>query len=489
MSRIAVLTLAALAAPAVGLAVAAGGPVSALAASASPGVQSLAAAAPAATPSPTAKASPKPTSSVSKPSPTSISTPQPAPPPPSTVPTPVPVTTPLPPTACQNAPQQPYEPSSSTVSTTPWAQNVLNFTSVWPLTTGAKVTVAVVDSGVDYSTQFGNRVNAIDMIPDDPAGIEDCVGHGTMVAGIIAAADDQPEGNPFAGVAPDANILSVKVTNSEDLTNQLTADPATIADAIIDAVNLHASVINVSIASTSDDPQMEYALSFALSHNVVVVAAAGNDEPNPNDPAQIITGPFWPASYPGVLSVGAVEQGGSLASFSDTRTPVDVTAPGVEVTSIVPGGYYVYNGTSFAAPFVAGVAALIRSEYPSMTAAQVVARIEETADGGTGPGTGYGLVNPVAAVTAALPSSTSANPSLPPRPGPVSVARPEALNRGTRDAAMAVTGGSVSAAALLAVGALVITQGRRRRWRAGAGKEEAAKTPPDDAVPEDASFW
>jgi membrane-anchored mycosin MYCP len=483
MTRIAVAALAALAAPALGLAVAAGGPVPALAAPASPGGQSLTAAAPAATPSPTTKASPKPTPTTAKPSPTPTPT---APLPSSSAPVPVPVT-PSSPTGCQNAPQQPDAPTNSSISTTPWAQNVLNFTSVWPLTMGGGVTVAVVDSGVDYSPQFGNRVSAIDVTT---TGIQDCVGHGTAVAGIIGASDEQPEGNPFAGVAPDANILSVKVSDAEDLTNDLTGDPTTISEGIVDAVERGASVINISIQSTVDDPQMAAAVAYAVSHNVVVVAAAGNDEPNPNDPAQTITGPFWPASYPGVLSVGAVEPGGSLASFSDTRTPVDVTAPGDGITSTWPGGYVEgIDGTSFAAPFVAGVAALIRSEYHSMTAAQVVARIEATADGGSGPGTGYGLVNPVAAVTAALPFSTSLNPSLSPQSGPVSVARPEPVNPGTRDAAMAVTGGSVSAAALLAVGALVITQGRRRRWRAGAGKEEAAKSPPDEAVPEDASFW
>jgi membrane-anchored mycosin MYCP len=348
---------------------------------------------------------------------------------------------------------------------------------------GQGVTVAVVDSGVDYSPQLAGRVSATDVTT---TGIQDCVGHGTAVAGIIAASDEQPDGNPFAGVAPAANILSVKVSDSEDLTNNLTGDPATISEGIVEAVDRGAQVINVSIQSTADDPEMASAVAFAVSHNVVVVAAAGNDEQNPNDPNQILRGPYWPASYPGVLSVGAVEPDGSLASFSDTRTPVDVTAPGDGITSTWPGGYVDdIAGTSFAAPFVAGVAALVRARYHSMTAAEVVARIEATADGGTGPGTGYGLVNPLQAVTAALPFSTSLIPSLSPGSGPVSVSRPVSLNPGTRDTAMAVTGGSVGAAALVAVGSLVISRGRRRRWRAGAGKAAAGQTPADDVVPED----
>jgi membrane-anchored mycosin MYCP len=483
MSRIAVAALVAMAAPALGLAVAAGDPATAFAAVA-PGAQPLGAAAPAATASPTAGASSSPTPGPS-PTPTApLTLPAGMPEPPA----PVPVTSASQPN-CQSAPQQPYSPTSSSISTTPWAQNVLNFTSAWPLTMGSGVTVAVIDSGIDYSSQLadsaqlGDRVSAIDLTNTET---EDCVGHGTAVAGIIAAADEQPEGYPFAGVAPDAKILSIKVTNSAELTG----DPGVESDAIIDAVRLGAGVINVSIQSNFNSPQMAYAVNYALSHNVVVVAAAGNDEPNPDDPAQILRGPFWPASYPGVLSVGAVEPDGSLAtSFADPFTRVDVTAPGVGVTSTASGGYVDnINGTSFAAPFVAGVAALIRARYPTMTAAQVVARIDATADGNTGPGTGNGLVNPLQAVTAALPLSTSLNTSLSPGSGPVSVSRPASLSAGTRDAAMAVTGGSLGAAALVAVGALVISQGRRRRWRAGTAKAQAAKTPADDVVPED-PFW
>jgi subtilisin family serine protease len=113
-----------------------------------------------------------------------------------------------------------------------------------------------------------------------------------------------------------------------------------------------------------------------------------------------------------VLSVGAVGPDGALAGFSDRLTPVAVTAPGVNVTSAYPGVFPdaydpVDNGTSFAAAFVSGVAALVRSAHPRLTAAQVVARIEATAQGAAGPGTGHGLVDPVRAVTAVLPAELS----------------------------------------------------------------------------------
>ena len=119
-----------------------------------------------------------------------------------------------------------------------------------------------------------------------------------------------------------------------------------------------------------------------------------------------------------MLSVGAVDPDGSLASFSDQRSHVAVTAPGVNITSTAPGGYSVnsLSGTSFATAFVSGVAALVRSRYPSLSGPEVVSRIKETADGSTGPGTGDGLVNPLQAVTAILAAAAAQSPSPTPRP-------------------------------------------------------------------------
>ena len=214
-------------------------------------------------------------------------------------------------------------------TSTPWAQQALGFSSAWPLTPGADVTVAVVDSGVDANPQFGDRVT----VGPDLAGATfgdvrrgaDCVGHGTSVASIIAAAP--LAGISFAGVAPQAAILSIKITNSDTFPGQVTAQ------AIRDAVNLGANVINLSLATTVSTPALQAAVQFAQARNVVVVAAAGNDEPDG------AAGPFYPAAYPGVLSVGAIGPDGSLASFSDTRTPVSVTAPGIDVTSAYPGTF------------------------------------------------------------------------------------------------------------------------------------------------------
>ena len=357
----------------------------------------------------------------------------------------------------------------------PWAQQALSFSTVWPLTQGAGVTVAVVDSGVDANPQFGDRVTVGPELAGATFGAPpdaDCVGHGTSVAGIIAAAP--VAGISFAGVAPEAGILSVKITNSDTFPGQVAAE------AIRDAVNLGANVINLSLATNVSTPALQAAVQFAQARNVVVVAAAGNDS------AQGLVGPFYPAAYPGVLSVGAVGPDGSLASFSDTRTPVSVTAPGVDVTSAYPGTFPESynpgdNGTSFATAFVSGVAALVRASYPDLDEAQVVARITATADGPAGSGTGHGMVNPVQAVTAVLPApmlagaagaqpaSGTANPaSGPAGPGAqVPITRAAGPDRAGREVAVSVAAGAAGLTVLVVAAALVIPAGRRRRWRPG----------------------
>jgi subtilisin family serine protease len=276
------------------------------------------------------------------------------------------------------------------------------------------------------------------------------------VASIIAAAPQA--GTAFSGVAPQARVLSIKITDAETLNGGVTAT------AIIDAVDLGASVINLSLAD-ANTPALRSAVQFAQAHNVVLVAAAGNDS------ASNGKGPFYPAAYPGVLSVGAIGPDGSLASFSDTRTPVTVTAPGVSVASAYPGSYpraYAVddNGTSFATAFVSGVVALVRAANPGMPAAQVVARIAATADGTAGTGTGHGLVNPVQAVTAVIPQDAGGSTAS---ARPVAIARAAPPDTRPRTVALAIVGAALGLALLVTAVVLVIPAGRRRRWRAGGG--------------------
>jgi membrane-anchored mycosin MYCP len=393
------------------------------------------------------KPSPKPSTKPSaKPPPKKTRPPAPS------LPVPVPVPATLGPT--QNCPGL---QASSRVTAVPWAQQALDYADAWPLTQGQGVTVAVVDSGVDYSPQMAGRVFAIDLTK---TGIQDCVGHGTEVAAIIAAGDFQAQGVAFEGVAPEARILSVKVNSGEN------GSSALLAEGIKDAALLGAKVINVSV-QTADSTVLRQAVALALSRGAVIVAAGGND--GSSVPGIPPNGPFYPASSPGVLSVGAVGSDGSLAPYSDLRSHVAVTAPGENLTSACPGGYQVgnLNGTSYATAFVSGVAALVRARFPKLTGPQVVARITATANGAAGPGTGSGVINPLQAVSSLTAAGPTPSPSPTPRPEPVSVAKAPPPDLAVRRAALAVAASTLGAAALVAIGALVIVQGRRRRWRAG----------------------
>jgi len=370
-------------------------------------------------------------------------------PPGPTLPVPVPATS----RPTQNCPGI---QARSRVTSVPWAQKALDYSAAWPLTEGQRVTVAVVDSGLDYSPQLAGREFAVDLTK---TGDQDCVGHGTEVSAIIGASDLQASGVAFEGVAPGTRILSVKVNSGENGTSAL------LAQGIKDAALLGAKVINVSV-QTGNSTVLREAVEFALGKGAVIIAAGGNDGSTvAGIPA---SGPFYPASYPGVLSVGAVGPDGSLAPYSDQRSRVAVTAPGESLTSACPGGYQVgdLNGTSYATAFVSGVAALVRARFPRLSGPQVVARIKATANGAAGPGTGRGLINPVLALTSlTVPATPSPSPTA--RPRAVAVAKAPPPDLAVRRAAFEVAAGALGAAALVAIGALIIRQGRRRRWRAG----------------------
>jgi membrane-anchored mycosin MYCP len=178
-----------------------------------------------------AKPSPKPSKSTTPTKPT-----KPAKPPKPSVPTPV-ATEPQPTQQCSGQEEGNGQPSTK-VTSIPWAQTELDWSSVWPQTEGQGVTVAVVDSGVDYNKQLAGKVTAVDLTG---TGFGDCVGHGTIVAGIIAASDLEAKGFPFAGVAPEAKILSVKVNAQE------TGNSNLLAQGIEDAAKLGAQVINAAL--------------------------------------------------------------------------------------------------------------------------------------------------------------------------------------------------------------------------------------------------
>jgi len=279
----------------------------------------------------------------------------------------------------------------------PWAQARLGFQRVWPITQGRGVKVAVIDSGVNRNQaqmarihyQGGRNVWGGGFAADDT---RDCYGHGTAVAGIIAA--PKIVNIAFLGVAPGVTIVPIKQSNQQ---RDGTAEG--IAAGIDAAIAAQAQVINISWATNVDVPVMRDAIARAEASDIVVVAAASNDAQSGNLEA-------YPAAYPTVLAVAATDNQDQIAKFSETGYYVDLAAPGVQVEAPAPlHDYLPLDGTSFAAPFVTGTVALVRAAHPDLTAAQVRARLEATADpppGVTVPSKeyGYGTVNPYLAVTA-----------------------------------------------------------------------------------------
>ncbi len=344
----------------------------------------------------------------------------------------------------------------------PWSQRQLGPDRAWPLSTGAGVTVAVLDSGVDagHPQLRGHVQPGADFLTGHGHGRADtdCVGHGTAVASIIAG--QTASGTSFHGIAPGARILPVRVSELTDGSGR-TATIADFAAAIRWAADHGAGVINLSVAVYTDDPRLRAAVRYAQSRDVLLVAAAGNEH-DQHDPVP------YPAGYDGVLGVGAVDAEGARYTDSQVGTYVDLVAPGVDVTAAAPGsGHLSYSGTSFATPFVSAAAALVRAYRPDLPANEVARRLVATADPTRGaPDSreyGAGLVDPYRAVTEPLvaPSAgrgTAAVDPAPSRGGQAGVVEPLAIG-------LAVTGAALAASLL--IGAAVLPRGRRRHWRPG----------------------
>jgi membrane-anchored mycosin MYCP len=358
------------------------------------------------------------------------------------------------PAACQ------LQPGAPEVPTEPWPQQRFDYERLWNLTRGSGVTVAVVDTGVDadHPQLAGQVVRSIDV---SKTGSNDCLGHGTKVAGIVAALDQRDRDRAFVGIAPRAKILSVKYTNQEHSNG---ADP-NLAKAIRTAVDAKGvRVINVS-STAPDTPDLRAAVTYAQSRDILIVAAAGNVQ----DEEKGKELPAYPAGYDGVVGVASVGENGQISDFSNARTQIAVAAPGQNIISTWPGGgYAVDEGTSFATPFVSGLAALMRSFRPRLTYKQVANRILATAEGTSGVGSGRGIVNPFEAITAEISDNAppaAAQPKVAVRP--VRIDPPTPTDTRTRGIALAVTFGALGVAAMVAVAGVVIPMGRRRGWRPG----------------------
>lgn len=295
---------------------------------------------------------------------------------------------------------------AKTVRQESWHLDALDIPVAHRITKGAGVVVAVIDSGVDAEhpaltgqvlpgAGFGSAAG------DDGRHDRAAEGHGTSMAGLIAGKGGRA--NVMLGVAPQARILPVTLGAEEEYR------PKDIADAIRWAVDHGAHVINLSLGGRGEAPPSTVAaVAYALSRNVVVVAAAGNAQ----ESGPAVTAP---GNIPGVIAVAGTDRNGNPWSGSGHGPEVVLAAPATEIISPVPrtvfdSGYAISEGTSAATAIVSGVAALVRSAYPELDAANVVNRLVRTATDLGPPGrdetTGFGMVNPVAALRSDVPLVT-----------------------------------------------------------------------------------
>jgi type VII secretion-associated serine protease mycosin len=291
-----------------------------------------------------------------------------------------------------------------------WQLTSLHATAAWSESTGAGVTVAVLDSGVDanHVDLKGQVLPGADFVDGTTDGRRDPVGHGTTVAALIAGRADDTFG--VEGVAPGAKILPVRVLDPQNRYR----DAANVAKALRWAVDHGADVVNMSLGGGIRSPALADAIDYAYQHGVVVVACTGNQIAGGSDDV------WYPAREPGVVAVAGLAEGGIQPTlWSGTLTGPDtvLVAPAVNMLGAKPGGYWRVQGTSFAAPLVAATAALVRARWPGMDAANVINRLINTADDLGPPGRddqyGYGEVDPVAALTDADLPQVRRNPLLP----------------------------------------------------------------------------
>jgi membrane-anchored mycosin MYCP len=361
------------------------------------------------------------------------------------------------------------------VSTVPWPQLMLGPERVWPLTRGDGLTVAVLATGVDatHPALRGVVARGVDVVAGSGPANRDCLGLGTQVAGVIAARPTPDAG--FVGFAPRVRVLPVRVLADRRSGGDPVEAPV-LARGVTAAVQAGADVIAVPLVTYTDNGALRAAVAAAVRRGVVVVAAAGDlggaGEPNPRP---------YPASYDGVVGVGAVDETGERWSRSQHGDYVDVVAPGAAVLTLQRGGGMVtVDGTAMATGFVAGVAALVRARRgpvpPDVLARWLFATAlaPPNADG-----YGHGIVNPYGAVNEQLAGGPPY--ALPSPAAPTAVNTDAQVRR--RRLAVAGAGAALALALVVLVAAAALPRGRRRSWRPSLRGTPPARREPEDPGP------
>jgi membrane-anchored mycosin MYCP len=386
--------------------------------------------------------------------------------------------------------------------TTPGAanQSLLNLPGAWAVSRGEGQTVAVIDTGVHPGPRLPDVQPGGDFV-ESGDGLADCDGHGTLVAGLIAG---RPGPDGFSGVAPEAKILAIRQSSERFSPRSDSDDPATaraevevqsLARAVVRAADLGAKVIAITAVTClpADQQVDQSALGAALKYaavekDAVIVAASGNDRAglsggptckanpldNPGHPADprnwagvtSVSIPSWWQPY--VLSVGSLDGNGQPSDFTMPGPWVGIAAPGENISSVSNGDgggianalpndrgeLFALRSSSYAAAYVAGVAALVRSKFPALHSGDVITRLTATAHGAARTPSnlvGAGIVDPVAALTWQLPAA-------PTQVAPVAVTPPAApAAKDTTPTAIAFVG-----TALLALATLIVVVLRRK---------------------------
>lgn len=290
-----------------------------------------------------------------------------------------------------------FTPNDSLYRRYQWNLPQIDTEAGWNITKGSQdVIVAVVDTGVDINhPDLSNQlVSGYNVVNPGSQPMDD-VGHGTHVAGVVGALVNNNLG--VAGMSWYNRIMPVKVLDKSGA-----GSTYAVAQGIIWATDHGAKVINMSLGNYADAQFLHDAIKYAFDRDVVLIAASGNDNTER---------PGYPAAYPEVFAVAAVDSQKSKASFSNFGDYIDVAAPGVSIASTYPQSQYAaLSGTSMASPHVTALAALIRSANPNLKNTEVMQLMRDTAmDLGTSGKDkyfGYGLIDVVAALQAAQPRAT-----------------------------------------------------------------------------------
>jgi hypothetical protein len=393
--------------------------------------------------------------------------------------------------------------SADQVRTGEWWLSSLGINAAWAASQGSGVTVAVLSDGVDAShADLAGAVTAAPAPVGAPVASGQYLGEqGTPIASLIAGRGHGPGGTAgIIGVAPQARILSVPVTLPADdpqlaELSVAAAIPGAIAAGIRYAVQHGATVIDLPIdpgqagstgtgaatAAAGGSTVEQAAISYALAHNVVLVAPAGDDE-------TVGDAPNYPAAYHGVIAVGAFDSAFNKAAWSSHQNYVTLTAAGAGVPAADSvGSYETMNSTSAASAVVTGVVALIRSRYPNLTVADIRQALITTtmyhrADG-LADGSGYGAVNAdhamIAAAALATPPSPRASAQAQPRQAPVAVPRPAAAQgMGSQILRAGEISGGLLILLLLLIAVYAATGRRRSRNKPAVAAEWAHRQAP-----------